>query len=216
MDSHLDIALVAGGHDGLQEILEVFPQLLLGHGGVGLEQLIELVHPLRLPAGEGHVVLLGEAHDVVGHGLVVVLDHVLLVKQSGGAVADRMEQVGAGPVKDGHEIVADDLHAILCQIADADLVVFDQGVPGGQTDLNVIVNVDGFHHLGIEAVGVNLVNHFLDFRFFPDFAGHLVMQGPDDAGHAGNLLNVGEAHRVISLTIPAPTHFHRHIFSLHL
>ena len=55
MDGHLDVALAAGGHDRLQEVLQVIPQLLLGDGGVGLEQLVQLGHALRLPAGEGHV-----------------------------------------------------------------------------------------------------------------------------------------------------------------
>mgnify|MGYP004527910793 CR=1 FL=1 len=47
-----------------------------------------------------------QIHAYFRHGLVVVLDHILLIEQGGGAVADGMEQVGAGPVEDGHEIVA--------------------------------------------------------------------------------------------------------------
>ena len=58
--------------------------------------------------------------NVLSHGVVVVLDHALFVEQGGGAVADFVEQVGAGPVEDGHEVVADDLDAELRQPSAAD------------------------------------------------------------------------------------------------
>ena len=72
VDGHLDVALAAGGHDGFEEVLQVFPQLFLGDRGVSLEQLVQLCHALGFPAGERHVVLLGKGHDVIGHGLVVI------------------------------------------------------------------------------------------------------------------------------------------------
>ena len=56
VDGHLDVALAAGGHQGFKEVLQVLPELLLGDGGVGLEQLVQLCHALRLPAREGHVI----------------------------------------------------------------------------------------------------------------------------------------------------------------
>ena len=121
-----------------------------------------------------------------------------------------MEQVGTGPVKDGHEVVADDLDAELGQVADALLVVLDILVAGGQTDLDVVVDIDGLDHVHIEAVSVDLVCDLLDLVDLPDLAGHLVVQRPDDAGHAGDLLDVVEGDGVVALTIPTPTHFHRH------
>ena len=214
MDGHLDVALAAGGHDRLKEVLEVIPQLLLGDGGVGLEQLVKLGHALRLPAGEGHVVLLGKFENVVCHALVVVLDQVLLIEQGGGAVADRVEQVGAGPVKDGHEVVADGLDTELGQVADALLVVLDILVAGGQADLDVIVDIDGLNDGGAEASRVDLVYDLLDLGLLPDLAGHFTVQGPDDLLNTGNLLNVAQGDGVIALTIPAPTHFHRHVVLL--
>ena len=210
MDGHLDVALAAGGHQGFEEVLQVLPELFLGDRGVGLEQLVQLCHALRLPAGEGHVVLLSEGHDVLGHGLVVALDLVLLVEQCGGAVADGVEQVGAGPVEDGHEVVADDLDTELGQVADALLVVLDVLIAGGQADLDVVVDVDRLDNVHVEAVSVDLVCDLLDLVDLPDLAGHLVVQRPDDAGHAGDLLDVAEGDGVVALAIPAPTHFHRH------
>ena len=214
MDRHLDVALAAGGHDGLEEVFEVIPQLLLGDGGVGLEQLVQLGHALRLPAGEGHVVLLGKFENVVCHALVVVLDQILLIEQGGGAVADGVEQVGAGPVKDGHEVVADGLDAELGQVADALLVVLDVLVARRQADLDVVVDVDGLDDGGVEAGSMDLVYDLLDLGLLPDLAGHFAVQGPDDLLNTGDLLNVAEGDGVIALTIPAPTHFHRHVVLL--
>ena len=59
------------------------------------------------------MVLLRKIQNVLGHGPIIVLNPVLLVEQGGGAVAHGVEQIRAGPVKDGHEIVADDFHAEL-------------------------------------------------------------------------------------------------------
>ena len=121
-----------------------------------------------------------------------------------------VEQVGAGPVEDGHEVVADDLDTELGQVADALFVVLDVLVAGGQADLDVVVDVDRLDDVHVEAIGVDLVCDLLDLVDFPDLAGHLVVQCPDDAGHAGDLLDVAEGDRVVALAIPAPTHFHRH------
>ena len=214
VDGHLDVTLVAGGHQSLEEVLQVLPQLLLGDRGVGLEQLVQLCHALRLPAGEGHVVLLGEGHDVLSHSLVIALDLVLLVEQCGRAIAYRVEQIGAGPVEDGHEVVADDLDAELGQVADALLVVLDILVAGGQADLDVVVDVDGLDDGGAEAGRVDLVDDLLDLVLLPDLAGHLAVQRPDDLLDTGNLLDVAQGDGVIALTIPAPTHFHRHMVLL--
>ena len=131
-----------------------------------------------------------------------------------GAFADRVEQVGAGPVKDGHEVVADGLDAELGQVADALLVVLDVLIAGGQTDLDVIVDIDGLNYGGAEAGRVDLVYDLLDLGLLPDLAGHLAVQRPDDLLNTGNLLDVAQGDGVIALTIPAPTHFHRHVVLL--
>ena len=201
---------MAGGHQCFQEVLQVFPQLFLGDRGVSLEQLVQLCHALRLPAGEGHVILLSEGHDVLSHSLVIALDLILLIEQCSGAVAHGVEQIGTGPVEHRHEVVADDLDTELGQIADALLVVLDVLVAGGQADLDVIVDVDRLDHVHVEAVSVDLIGYLLNLVDLPDLAGHLVVQRPDDAGHAGDLLDVAQADRIVALAIPAPTHFHRH------
>lgn len=152
MDGHLDVALVAGGHDGLQEVFEVVPQLLLGDGAILLKQLVQLGHPLRLPAREGHIVLLGETHDVIRHLLGVLFDLGRLVVQCGGAVSHRVEQVGAGPVKHGHKVVANYFYPKAGQIFDGLFVIFNERIPGWQANLDVIMDINGLHYIHIETV----------------------------------------------------------------
>ena len=50
---------------------------VFGDGLIGLEELVQLGHPLRLPAGKGQAVEV--LQDVAGHLLVVLLDFGLLV-----------------------------------------------------------------------------------------------------------------------------------------
>ncbi len=124
-----------------------------------------------------------------------------------------MEQIGTGPDKDGHEVVADDLDAEFAQVADALLVVFDVLVPGGQADLDVVVDIDRFHNIHIEAVLIQLPFDLGNLLNLPNFTGHLVMQCPDDAGDTGDLLNVTEFDLVVAFAIPAETHLHWHMYS---
>ena len=206
MDGHFDAGFVAGRQDGLEEIPEVFPQLLLGDRLVRLEQLVELCHALRLPAGEGQAVQVVE--DVACHLLVVVLDFALLVVQGGGAVRQGMEQVGACPVKDGHEVVGDDLNAELCQITQGCLVVFDVLVAARQTDLDVVVHVYALYNVHVEACALDLAAGLLDLLDLPYLTGLLAVQRPYKAGHARDLLDLLRRDAVVALAIPAECHFH--------
>ena len=119
-----------------------------------------------------------------------------------------MEQVGAGPVEDGHEVVGDHLYPEGGQIAQSLLVVFDILIPGGQADFDVVVDVDALHHIHVEAVLVQLCLDLRDLLRLPDLAGHLVVEGPDDTRHAGDLLDVGQLDLVVALAVPAECHLH--------
>ena len=66
----------------------------------------------------------------------------------------------------------------------------------------------------VKAGSMNLVYDLLDLGLLPDLAGHFAVQGPDDLLNTGDLLNVAQGDGVIALTIPAPTHFHRHVVLL--
>ena len=119
-----------------------------------------------------------------------------------------MEQVGAGPVEDGHEVVADDLDTELGQVADALLVVLDVLIAGGQADLDVVVDVDRLDNVHVEAVSVDLVCDLLDLVDLPDLAGaSCLCSAQTMLVTPGDLLDVAEGDGVVALAIPAPTHF---------
>ncbi len=51
MNCHVDVVLVADRHDGVQEINKVLKELVLIHILIKLEQLLDMCHTLRFPAG---------------------------------------------------------------------------------------------------------------------------------------------------------------------
>ena len=119
-----------------------------------------------------------------------------------------MEEIRAGPVENGHEIIGHYLDAEFCQIAQGGLVVFDIVIPGGEADLDIIVDIDAFHHVHIEACPLDLAAHFLDFLHFPDFAGLFLVQGPNQPRDSGNLPDLLRRDGVVSLAVPAECHLH--------
>ena len=211
MNGHFDVTFFAGGHNGIQEILEVAPQCFMVNVSVILKELIQLCHAFGFPAGERHVVFFGEIQNILRHGVVIILKHTLFIEKRSGAVADFMEKIAAGPVKDGHKVIADNFYAELGQVANALLVVFDEGITGRLADFDVIVNVNGFNDVAVKAVSVQLIHDLGDLRFFPDFAGHFVMQSPDDGAYTGDLLDVRQFDLVVAFSVPAETHLHWHI-----
>ncbi len=206
MDRHLDPCLVAGRHDRLQEIFQVFPQLFLGHRAVCLEQFVQLRHPLRLPSRKCHSVQI--VQDVIRHFLIIVLNPVLFVEQRRGAVLQRVEQICPGPVKNGHKVVGHDLHAELRQIAQRSLIVFDILVSGKKPDLDIVMHVHALHHVHVEARALDLAPCLLDLFHLPDLSGLLVMQRPDQPGHSRDLFDHLRGNAVVSLAVPAKCHLH--------
>ena len=85
-----------GLDDGRPDSLKVIeiPEEGRSAQAVVLKQLVQLRHPLRLPARERHVVLLREGHDVVRHLLRVLLDLRRLVVQR-----KRQELISGGKIR---------------------------------------------------------------------------------------------------------------------
>ena len=86
--------------------------------------------------------------------------------------------------------------------SDGLLVVLNIPVPGGQADLDVVVDVHALHHVHVEAVLVQLLFDRRDLAGLPHLPRHLVMERPHDALHAGDLLDIAEqmADYVMSFT----------------
>ena len=72
------------------------------------------------------------------------------------------------------------------------------------------MDIHGLHYIHVETIGGKLLLDLGNLLHFPDFSGQLVVQGPNDAGDAGNLLDVRKGNLVIALAVPSETHLHWH------
>jgi len=142
MAGHNYAAFLAGGKDGIQEILKVGSQIIGGNELIPLQSGLQLSQPLRLPTGQRKAVAVvnGIADQVHGrHGSQFLL---IKIQAVGAVLRNEAGQIGAQPVKDRHKIVDNDLHSVFGQIADGGLVALDVGIPAGQPHLDVLVDVD--------------------------------------------------------------------------
>ena len=105
-----------------------------------------------------------------------------------------MKHIAACPVKDRHKVVADHLYAEGREISDCLDVVVDVPVTCRQPDLDVVMNVDGFHDIGVEACRFDLIDNCFDFFRLPDLSGQLVVQRPDDRAYARDLPDIGKGN----------------------
>ena len=124
--------LVAGGVAvDLVEILEVFKQLLLVHALVELQHVLQLGQTGGLPARQGEAVgVFGRAADDLHRGHRAQLG-LVVIQAVGAVLRDDARQIGAQPVQHRHEVVDDDLHAVLRQIADGLAVILDVHIARG-------------------------------------------------------------------------------------
>ena len=119
-----------------------------------------------------------------------------------------MEKISAHPVKHRHEVVADDLHPVLAQIAQTFLIILNVLLALRRAELDRLVHVDTLDDINIEAVLRRLRLDRSDARLRPDLARREVMQRPNDAAHARNLADLFEGDGVIAFAIPAKSGFH--------
>ena len=197
---------MADWHNRFEKIFQIIPELLLRHRAVCLKELIQLRHPLRLPARKGHASEI--LQNIICHLPVVLPDLILLIIQRGGSVLQRVKEIGPGPVKDRHKIVGYYLNAKFRQIAQRLFIILDIPVPGGQADLNIIMDIYTLHHFHMKAVPLNLLPHFLNLMNLPHLSGRLIMESPDKSRHSGNLPDLFLRDTIVSLPVPAKCHLH--------
>ena len=206
MNGHLDAGLMTGGHNGLQEVLQVFPQFLFSYRLVGFKELFQLSQTLRLPTGHGKAFAF--FNNIVRHLHGIFFDQVLLIEQRSGTICHGMIQIGAGPVEDGHKVVSYNLNTELSQITQGGFVIFDIHVASGQADLDVVVNVYALYNIHVKAGAFDLFAGLFNFFYFPNLAGLLVVQCPNKTFYAGNLLDLLSRNGVVAFTIPTKCHLH--------
>ena len=208
MAGHLHADLFAGRDDAVEEILEVFKQLLLVHALVELQHVLQLGQTGGLPARQGEAVgVFGRAADDLHRGHRAQLG-LIVIQAVGAVLRDDARQIGAQPVQHRHEVVDDDLHAVLRQIADGLAVILDVLVARGQAELDILMHVDALDDLALEPRGMHLVDIRLDLVFLPNLARGLVVKHAHQAGAAGDLLDLLERDFVALTAIPAKRHFH--------
>ena len=192
---------------GIQEILEVLPQPIRSHSFILFQGCLQQGQPLRFPAGQGKAFAARRcsADDLQRAHLA----QVFLVKIQAVASVFRNHpgQVRTQPVENGHEVVNDYLHAVLCQHPDRGNVVGDILITPAQAGLDILMNIHRLDDFDLESRLVHFLLQGSELLLRPVHAGGLVQQA-HQAGHAGNLFDVLQRNRVRLASIPAKCHFH--------
>ena len=148
MDCHFHAARLGHRDDFFQKSLQVRPQALLSQLPVGGDKFPHLLLSIAgVPARQV---------DVVPQGIQAL--HLIPVHhQAGGAVGPLLVQLGPGPVKNRHKVVADHLYARLAQPPHRLPVVVDIRVPSGQAQLDVLMDIDALNDLHLQASGIDFL-----------------------------------------------------------
>ena len=117
-------------------------------------------------------------------------------------------QIGARPVEDGHEVVAQHRNAQLAHGADALAVLVEQAIARGTPELDVLVHRDALDDGELHSVAIDHLAEAFELGLRPRVADRHVVQRGDDAGDAGDLSDVRQRDRVVGPE-PAEGHVHR-------
>lgn len=194
--SHYNAALLAGRDDAVEEVFVILAQLVRADVLVQCQYPFKLCQTLRLPAGkrEAIAVFYG-ALDYFErpHAAELRLVEVQAVR---AVLRDDACKVGAQPIEHRHEVIDDDLDAVLGEVSYSGAVVCDVLIARGQTELDVLMDVDGFDDLALEPSRVDFIDVALYLVLVPDLARGLIVQKAHDTGHAGDLLYLFECNAV--------------------
>mmetsp|Transcript_67318 Transcript_67318/g.186541 ORF Transcript_67318/g.186541 Transcript_67318/m.186541 type:complete len:318 (+) Transcript_67318:384-1337(+) len=212
VDAHVHSHLPGHRHHGLQEDLQVPLHVLLSEAPVVVQGLLEQFHGVDSVAhaagqalddvvGEGLALLL--AHLLkCGLCLSQLLLTIVLLRarplqnvqvecrklaavepQGHAPVGGPPEvQVRPRPVHHGHEVVAQDVDAHRCHVADALLVVLDVLVPVGASVLDLLVHGNALDHGPSQPRCLDGLLALLQCLSAPNFTSGNVVQGRDNAG----------------------------------
>ena len=196
VDGHIDSGLVAGGHDAVQKIYEIFKQLFVRDPLIFFQKPVEFFGRITLvPAGKAQVfrVEFQQRFVTIAKGVRPVRVFAL--------------QIRPQPVENGHKIVAHAFDAYLTKIADGLRVIFDQPVPGRFAEFDVFVYGHRFDHFHRKIRAVAQFFQPFDFGKFPDFSHRNVVNGGHHARHVRDLPDVFQRDRIF-FSVPTESHFH--------
>ena len=137
-----------------------------------------------------------------------LVHNILIIGQHGGAVGTDTGQVGTGPVKYGHKIVADDMDIVLRQVLQCGNVVGDMLFSLLRADLDVVGYI---HRLDGGDLQAGVLHHLLklcDLLIGPHLSRLLAKQGGNHPVNSGNLPDLLQGNAVVARSIPTQCHLH--------
>ena len=117
-----------------------------------------------------------------------------------------VQEVGARPVEHGHEVIADALDALGCEVAHRLLIYLNLMVAVGPSILDGLHHGQALHHAPSHSVLFDILSEVANLLAAPHFAERHVVQGGNYALHS-DLLQHGKSDFVV-LAEPSPSSFH--------
>ncbi len=191
---------------------------ILDHGMIelrssGLLYLVSLSHEVASP-----LMLLGERSPVGTRSLTLEDVDVEIGKLSPvhvevvSPVRVVVGEVGTSPVEHRHEVVADALHTLFAEVAEALFVDLNLFVAVGTRIFDSLDNRKRLYDAPSHAETLDVFLQFVDFLLSPHLTqGHIVKSG-NDALHT-NLSELGKSNLIL-LAKPTPSSFHFCFFYL--
>src|SRR3954470_951905 len=121
----------------------------------------------------------------------------VVVGEGERAVRQAHREIGARPVEDGHEVVAEYAHARVADCANARRVVVDEPIARRPPELDVLVNGNALDDRERESRVVHARREPLNVVARPRFADGHVVECADDSAHAWNLADVRERNGIV-------------------
>src|SRR5882762_10656808 len=134
--------------------------------------------------------------DVCSSDLIDGGERPIVVRKRRGPVGQPHGEVGACPVEDRHEVVAQHGNAELAHTRDAGAVIVDAPIAPGAPQLDVLVHRDALDHGKAKPGILDLSLERAEARAAPGVAHRHVVQRGHDARDSGDLSNMGERDRI--------------------
>mmetsp|Transcript_24131 Transcript_24131/g.61694 ORF Transcript_24131/g.61694 Transcript_24131/m.61694 type:complete len:250 (+) Transcript_24131:811-1560(+) len=236
MDGHVHACHLGDGDNSLEEVSEIGAQAVGVDALVGVECFLEgfervsVCHLAWKPRDHRPLKSLSRrrAHLLIARGcpslcIVVVLGActgslkdvelecckvVSIESKRPRTVLPFVLEVGARPIDNRHEVVAEDVEAASAEIAHRLLVSLDVLVAVASTLFDSFMHGHALDDAPAQALRFDLGNSCLDLAHRPDLTDWDVVQRRDDAG-CTSLLDVLQSHWIV-WSVPAPGLLHWH------
>ena len=196
VDRHVDTGLVTSRHNAVEEVNEIFKELLVAHTAVSVQERVELLGGIAfIPTGKVEVV------RIQAHQLLVVVGECV------GTILCLGMQISAQPVEYRHKVVANALNACLAKVANGGCIVCNVTVTGRQTELDVLVYGNALDNLHLKTFFVAERFEAQDLIHLPNLTHGNVINSGNNAAHSGDLTDIRKRNAIL-FSVPTKCHFH--------